>query len=335
MLKEIKKELLDNPQAIVNVLESYEFLKPQIHNNEIRCGLAEGHNPTAIRIKLINNDNLFVSDYSRGMSYDLINYIIRAKNTDFADVCKVIKSQLGISDFYHLDTKRSVFGGFYDRIKKRSNEMYVKTYPESILYEYQNCYNQKFLQDNITFEAQNKFGIGYDIESQRITIPIRNEYGDLIGVKGRANWNVDENEPKYLYLIPCAMSSTLYGYCQNYQYLSDTVLIFEAEKSVIQCYSYGIKNCVALGSNSINPKQCKILMELAPSKIIFMLDKSLDGEITKRNAKILSSYTRMFDTQILWWDWHSSNLPEKASPSDYGADILQSILNNEIAEVTI
>ena len=75
MLKDIKRELLLNPQAIVNILETYDFYNPRIHNNEIRCGLSEGHNPTAIRIKLINNDNLFVSDYTRGISYDLINYI--------------------------------------------------------------------------------------------------------------------------------------------------------------------------------------------------------------------------------------------------------------------
>ena len=78
MLKDIKRELLSNPQAIVNILEAYDFYKPRIHNNrEIRCGINEGSNPTGIRIKLINNDNLFVTDYIRGISYDLINYIIK------------------------------------------------------------------------------------------------------------------------------------------------------------------------------------------------------------------------------------------------------------------
>ena len=92
MLKDIKRELLSNPQAIVNILETYDFYNPRIHNNEIRCGLSEGHNPTAIRIKLINNDNLFVSDYTRGISYDLINYIINVKNSEFIEVCRTIKT---------------------------------------------------------------------------------------------------------------------------------------------------------------------------------------------------------------------------------------------------
>lgn len=335
MLKDIKKELLANPQAIVNILEAYDFYNPRIHNNEIRCGLSEGHNPTAIRIKLINNDNLFVSDYSRGISYDLFNYIINVKNSEFIEVCRTVKSELGISDFYELNTKHSVFGGFYDRIKKRTDDLYVKTYSDNLLLQYKSVYNQRFLQDNIAYYSQDKFEIGYDVESQRITIPIRNEYGDLIGIKGRANWNVADDEPKYLYLIPCAMSRTLYGYCQNYQYLTDDILVFEAEKSVMQCYSYGIRNCVSLGSNSISPKQCKLLMEFAPKRIIFMLDKGLDPDITKRNAKVLIAYTRMFDTQICWWDWTKSSLPDKASPSDYGIDTLKNIINNEIAEVVL
>lgn len=66
-----------------------------------------------------------------------------------------------------------------------------------------------------------------------------------------------------------------------------------------------------------------------------MLDKGLDPDITKRNAKVLSAYTRMFDTQICWWDWTKSGLPDKASPSDYGIDTLKNIINNEIAEVVL
>jgi len=49
----------------------------------------------------------------------------------------------------------------------------------------------------------------------------------------------------------------------------------------------------------------------------------------------LSAYTRMFDTQIWWWDWTKSSLPDKASPSDYGADTLKNIIDNEIVEVIL
>lgn len=335
MLKDIKRELLSNPQSIVNILETYDFYKPHIQNNEVRCGYSEGHNPTAISIRLCNNENLFVKDYSRGLSYDLITYIIKVRGVEFVDVLANIKTEIGISDFYEFNTRNAVFGGFYDRIKQKNSDLYVKTYDKSILCEYQNAYNTRFLSDNIGFNAQDYFHIGYDIISQRITIPIFSPYNELIGIKARANWEVDAEEPKYLYLLPCAMSSTLYGYCQNYEYLSNgDIFVFEAEKSVLQCHTYGIRNCVSLGSNSLSTTQCKLIMELNPKRVIFMLDKGLDYENTKANATKLSAFTRMFDTKIYWWGWNNNlTLPDKASPSDYGKEALKRIINEEITEV--
>lgn len=336
MFRQIKKELLQEPQSIINILEEFGFSDLRIHNNEIRCGLSEGHNTTAIRIRLINNDDLFVTDFIRGVSYDLINYIVKVKCVDFVSVMKAIRSELGISDFYELDTKRSVFGGFYDKIKKRDNDLYVKIYSDEILGEYENVYSSMFLRDNISFYSQDRFKIGYDIVSQRITIPIRNEYGDLIGVKGRADWDVSDEESKYLYLVPCAASQTLYGYSQNYQYcINNDILVFEAEKSVMQCCSYGINNCVSLCGNSVSTKQCRLLMAAVPKRIVFMLDKGLDADITRRNAKMLSAYTKMSDTKIMWWDWTKSNLPDKASPSDHGREALLNALTYETTEVSM
>lgn len=333
MFKEIKQRLLDNPDSIINILEFYEFYQPRILHNEIRCGLYEGSNPTAIRIKLINNNNLFVTDYSRSMCYDIINYIIKAKGIDFKDVMNVIKSELDIDDYYDLSVNKSVFGGFYNHISKQQSELYVKTYTEDVLKQYDIGYNKRFALDNISLQTQKAFNIGYDVISQRITIPIRNQYGEIIGIKGRANWNVAEDESKYLYLIPCPMSTTLYGLSQNYIYLQNgDIYIFESEKSVCQCHTYSIYNAVAIGSNSLSIMQCKLLMQLQPKRIIFMLDKTLDLKNTFINIERLRAYMTMQDTKVMYWDWHKSLLPDKSSPSDYGKYELQNIINNELEE---
>ena len=73
MFRQLKHKLLQSPEIIVNILEFYGFSNPKIHSKEIRCGLYNGGNQSAIRICLTNNDNLFVTDYVRGVSYDLIN----------------------------------------------------------------------------------------------------------------------------------------------------------------------------------------------------------------------------------------------------------------------
>ena len=342
MLKEIKQELLKNPQNIVSVLEIFDYANIHILNNEIRFAISEGHNSSAIRIKLENNEYLIVQDFARnikndfGKSCDLISYIMKTRNVEYIEVINSIKNVLGISDFYEFHSQRCVFGGFYDRIKQNNPELAAKTRPENLLNDYLDVYSSRFASDNIDFGTQNKFQIGYDIDSQRITIPIRNQYGELIGVKGRASWETDEDEPKYLYIIPCPMSTTLFGYCQNYDFLNqaDTIYIGESEKFVMQAYSYGYYNCVALGSNSLSTTQCKMLVELNPKNVVFMLDKTLSPQNTEINAKKLSLFTRMFDIQIKWWNWQKNDyLPDKASPTDYGKEIFEDITQNEIDEV--
>lgn len=334
MFKDIKQRLLENPESIINILEQYDFYKPRIHKNEIRCGLYEGSNPTAIRIKLTNNDNLYVSDYSRNLNEDIINYLIKVKELDFKSVLNTIKQELGIESFSYISDRRSIFGGFYNRISKLSSVMYVKTYSESVIEQYNIGYNKRFLDDNISLQTQKYFDIGYDIISQRITIPIRNMYGEIIGVKGRTAYDPDDGEPKYLYLINCPMSQTLYGLSQNYMHLQNgDIIIFEAEKAVMQCHSYGIYNAVSLGSNSLSDMQCKLLIGLQPKRIIFMLDKGLNIDNTIRNIQLLQTYTRMNSVQILYWDWTMNTiLPDKASPSDYGKRILEDIMRTELVE---
>lgn len=334
MIQNIKKELLNNPEKIIQVLEYYDYYLPRIHNNEIRCGFSDGCNHNAIRIKLQHNENLFVIDYVRQINYDILVYIIKTRHVEYKDVMNVIKNILGIDDFTSHYQSHEIFGGFYNKIKSRESKLCIKTYSDNILDEYKNVYCERFANDNISYETQNRFEIRYDTVSQRIVIPIYNPIGELIGVKGRANWDITDDDLKYYYLIPCAMSSTLFGLCQNYEYLSEgTIYVFEAEKSVMQCHSYGIYNAVSLGSNSLSSTQCKLLMQFFPQRIVFMLDRDLPYENTLANVKKLQPYLRMKDTKLYWWDWHNSELPEKSSPSDYGKKQLMDIIDNELIEI--
>ena len=178
----------------------------------------------------------------------------------------LLKNKLGITDYYDYFQTNTIFGGFYDNIKKQSTN-YIHTYDNSILQQFQPHGNLRFLRDNISLSTQKFFNIRYDIESQSIVIPIYNQLGEIMGVKVRVNYDVQDGEQKYYYLIPCLMSQTLYGYSQNYNYISEKeVFLFESEKSTLQCHSYNIRNSVALGSSSLSVAQIKMLLELQPKK---------------------------------------------------------------------
>ena len=63
MFEEIKAKLLEQPESIINILETFDCHKARINGKEIRCAREEGANPTAVVIRLVNNENLLVKDY--------------------------------------------------------------------------------------------------------------------------------------------------------------------------------------------------------------------------------------------------------------------------------
>lgn len=332
MVQSIKKLLLENPESLVKLLEHFGFSNIVIFQNEIRFGRDEISNRTAIRISLKNNDSLFVNDFSRANNCDLFQFIIQNKNSDFKIVFETAKSILNISDLKIISPKKEVFVGFYNKIKSKNENSSYEIYDERILENYINAPNLRFLKDNISLYAQKLFEIKYDIETQRIIIPIRSPTGDLLGIKSRANWEVSENENKYFYLLPCSRRKTLYGYFQNKEFLKySNFFVFEAEKSVMQAFSYGFKNCVALGGNLISDFQCKLILELCPEAIIFLFDEGLDFEILKINMLKLSKFLRLTDTKIGYWDYKiDKNIPEKVSPTDLGKEKFKEILEKQI-----
>ena len=332
MISELKKQLLENPENICTLLEEFDFAHITLKRNEIRFARNSdgGHN---IRIRL-NDEYLNVTDYVNSIHTDIISYIIKEKHTDFRSVLAAIKRILNLSDDWRPQSRRLIFGGVYEHIIHMADSS-PKTYDESILDEYLKVPNERFQRDNISLEAQMKFGIGYDVCTDRITIPIRDQHGSLMGIKGRRNHETDnEEDPKYLYLVPCQMSKTLFGYSTNYSSMyGGTVIVFESEKSVLQCASYGYHNAVALGSNSLSEYQAKMILSLNPQKVIFMLDSDLPLENTKRNIDMLRSVAIMRDLQINYFDWTEClELPAKASPSDEGKEVFEYILAENIKD---
>lgn len=334
MISELKKQLLEDPENICTLLEEFEFEHITIKRNEIRFA-RNSEGGQNIRIKLENNDYLNVTDYARSEHCDIVSYIIKEKHTDFRTILTAIKRILRLSDDWRPQNRRLIFGGVYENIIHKIDAP-PKTYDELILDAYLKVPNVRFQHDHISLETQMEFGIGYDVETDRITIPIRDQHGSLMGIKGRANFEVNEETPKYLYLVPCQMSKTLFGYSTNYSSMyGGTVMVFESEKSVLQCASYGYRNAVALGSNSLSEYQAKMILSLNPQKVIFMLDNDLPLNNTKRNIDMLRSVATMRDLQISYFDWTEClDLPAKASASDEGKEVLEYILEENIKDET-
>ena len=75
-------------------------------------------------------------------------------------------------------------------------------YDESILNQYVMYPYQGYIDENIDYETQQFFRIGFDVNTERVIFPICNSTGDIISIKGRTLDPAykEKNLPKFLYL---------------------------------------------------------------------------------------------------------------------------------------
>ena len=335
MIEYLKQKFLEEPEKIKILLEEYDYHNIIIHNTYMSFGRSPNSSAKSIVIRLQKNDALIVHDYARNVVCDLFNFICKTRPVTFREVIRASRNVLGITEsYYYKQAPKSAFSSFYGNIKNK-DKVELKVYPEEILNKY-SCYgNKRFVKDGISVKTQKAFQIGYDVESQSITIPIRNESGQLVGVKERINRDPQDGEQKYFYSVPTMMSQILYGFSENYEYLegADVIYVFESEKSVLQCRDMNIRSCLALGSSSISKKQCQLLLSLNPKKVVFCYDKGLEREAIERAIKTLRTYGKMKEFEIWYTNMEDDDkIPDKSSPSDLGRQGFEYVIKHKIVK---
>ena len=329
----MKEYLKNNPEQIEKILSYYNYHSINITDKEIRCAKIGGDNPSGCRIKL--NDNLSATDFTTSYNGDLFGLIATHTGLTYREVLKTITTMLGkkIEGNYQPE-EEVLFDGFFDSLYiPYEDEEKEVTYDESVLDKYNNGYKwfKRFADDGILPSSQVKFKIGFSEESNRITIPHYNEHGELIGIMGR----IDSDEPtnyKYLPLITFPKHKNLYGLYQNKEYIkkSKKAYIFESEKSVLQCDSFGVHNTTALGGNQISTTQVEQLLKLGVSEIVLCMDEGLMKDAIIRDVDTIKKSLFMRDVKIkIMLDKENKYMEKgsKVSPSDQGKEIFEKLCN--------
>lgn len=318
------KEHIFNEDLSKQVLESIGCHSISRHGNDyITCANKNGDNKNAIVLYL--NENLTVINYTRCLSKtkrttDIIDLVMFNEDCSFPEALKFICSTIGI-DYYNNDIEDVCESIQIVKMLQGmlSNEDVEDTAPlkpisNKVLSYYIPCGNKMFEDDNISLEMQEEFGIGYDPQSNRITIPYYDIMGNLVGVKGRLfKYGLTEfDPPKYLYLEKCNKSKMLYGYYENRKYIENysSVVVVESEKSVLQAATYGYRNYLSTMGKKISKAQVELLVRL-DKKIIFAYDQDVQYEE-------LVDIRNMFPEQIKIYYMQDSEhlLGEKESPTD-------------------
>lgn len=323
---QVKKALLEK-NNIEKVLNFYGYANIVDKGDEIRCGLTIKTNPSSIAI--YKNDNISAMDYGRNINGDIFTLIMEHKTISYSEIISDIKSLLGIEITYAVKEKNeSVSRVFDDILFKKKEEL--KIYSEDTLDKYDKKWNLRFLKDGISIETQKKFEIMYDYETERIVIPHRNSEGELCGIIGRINSDLNITN-KYYPLIAYPKGRAIFGYSQNYKnlYNAETIYIGESEKFVMQLDSMGYHNAIALSGSSITKEQSFLIAKLNPKKVVFCFDEGLEETVIYRcvNKFFMLTNKMNIETGILI-DRNNKYLLKgsKDSPSDNGIYIWESLI---------
>lgn len=328
-IKQLKNFLYENPEKLQSVLEEVGFHHIKKHSGSgdsyFTMANVDGDNPQAITVYVA--PSLLTINYTRKISLDknssdVIDLICFARGDNLFENLKWIADKSGIGYYHRFDDdvpqSLKILKQIKELLDKKEQNLDDDDTPitpknENILSYYFPYTNETFLRDNISLSTQIIFEIGYDIFSNSITIPIRNEVGVLCGIKARYfDRIVPDGKLKYFYLESCPKGKILYGYHITKEFIknSDSIFITEAEKGCLQLFSYGYKNVVSTGGSKITKNQIDKLSRLG-KKIIFCYDKDIKIDSLKKIAsefrygvKVLS----VLDTKDI--------LLEKESPSD-------------------
>jgi len=158
------------------------------------------------------------------------------------------------------------------RLSSRPNKNEALRMPEESLRQF---VHHPYWTDtrHLSQSVVNMFGLAYDPITERAVIPLRNSYGNLLGVIYR---RMDDGKPKYLYPRGFARGRSLYGSWIVRQSSRTRVAVVEGPVDALSCWSANIPALALLGS-SISEGQVKLLQSLGVRGVCLLTDNDSAG----------------------------------------------------------
>ena len=146
-----------------------------------------------------------------------------------------------------------------------------KTYPEAWLAQYDVPHDYWTQTRGLPDDVVRQFRLGYDPFSNRLTLPLRDMHGRVLGVTYR---RLDDGTPKYLHPKGFPIGRHLYGAWL----LTDQrkVALVEGQVDAIRCWSERVPALSMMGSR-LTRDQVKVLQRSNIGHVVLMLDNDKAG----------------------------------------------------------
>ena len=334
----IKETLFRDKDKVIYILEELGCHKINpISHNEIRCALPDGTTSTSVQV-LFNNEFIPVYVYSRG-KYDDFEIKDIISFTMFIHECGFNSSVKWLCDKLDIEYDESKIATIRDRSetieairKYKKNNKTMDIDREVLDDEYLNQFPLRVIDDwtkeGISEKTQQKYQLRIDEKRCRYLIPIYDDNGKLVSLKGRTylpNYSeLDIN--KYIYYNKIHRNDILFGLNFNIESIkkNNEVILFEAEKSVMKADSMGFENCASIGKNGINKFLIPKILQLK-CNVVLALDKDVTKEEIITEANRLTKFTNVF------YIYDKDNLLDKKdAPVDKGLGVFMELYENKI-----
>ena len=265
---------------------------------------------------------------------------LRGVDKPFYSILSDIMNDSGIEEegfeFFHYEKQKKY-------LKRKLIEL--PEYPAGVLDTFSKTYCEEWLREGITPKTMDKFNIRYSIRQNKIIIPHYDVAGRLVGIRGRALNPEEASQGKYRpvyvegkqYNHP--LSLNLYGLNWTKEDINyyETVIIFEAEKSVMLMDSYFPKNnSVAVCGSNLNKNQLLILLHNCKVKnVILAFDKEYQKIGTPECEKYLNKIRAIGEKYSKYYQFYyiadrEGLLAHKDSPIDKGPEIFQRLMEKKV-----
>lgn len=327
--KDLKRFIIEK-DFITEVLDYYDFEYKDM-GSYVNIKNPDGDNKRAV---VVYKNTLNVENYTRGYKGDIFTFIQSVFGLTFKETITSISNAINIDDngFEIPEVLRTLW-----KLEKYSRDYEIQIYDDSVLDQYEKKPNELWFKEGIDIQTQATFNLCYDKESNTIVMPIRDEFGNLMGIKNRKN-TTEDVEKKYYYSLPCKKSRILFGLHLTKKYILEKgfVIVVEGEKTVMQLWSAGIKNAVAIGSKNISKHQVELLKRLKVAIVLFYdedckLELDCKANCDMCNNGCIKKEMLKFNSPNVWCVYDKEHkMLKKQSPMDLGVDNFNELFKNKI-----
>ncbi len=312
---------------IMSLLRAIGCFHVTEYANEWKFGWHEHSNPNGCCLFKKSFNFRYWSKQLEGDIFDLIKIKMECGFYEATQIMKNITNQ----QLNNRTRAVSVYDKFLSEI---TIPHHLIKYDSGVYNKYASMFSKLWINDGIGILAQSFFDIKYDEETNRICFPVRDVDGDLVGIVGRINSSdVPPTVAKYLPLLPYEKRLVLFGAYENRDFLNDTVILVEAEKSVIKAFSKGYRNVLGLGGVTVSPQKVDILTRFRPKRVILALDEGIPKDMIVETAKRLRSTNPFVQWHVGYINSNEVGLGRKNCIFDEDKEICDHILKEHITYI--